>query len=337
MARILITGSRGVIGTYLTRILAEKGHETFGVDLHHGVGEVGWEQQMSETAASYARCDVADFRQLERVFNTFGAFDFVYHAAAEFGRWNGEDYYEQVWRTNAIGTKNVIRLQETLGFKLVHFSTSEVYGDYDDVMKEEVMDLVEIKQLNDYAMSKWVNEMQVRNSRILNGTDTVIVRLFNTYGPGEWYHPYRSVNAKFCFSALSGLPVTVYKGHTRTSTYLQDTCAALANIPENFKSGEVYNIDGLQRHSIEELAEIVWRGAKADPRLITYRPAEVLTTTNKKADSSKAVRDLRFRVTVTLEEGIARTLEWMKSYYFNGNRHLSEFPVSLGIGQPLAT
>jgi len=324
MSRILITGSKGVIGTYLTRILAERGHEIFGVDLHHGLGEVGWEQQMSETSASYARCDVADFRQLERVFSAFGPFAFVYHAAAEFGRWNGEDYYEQVWRTNAIGTKNVIRLQEKLGFKLIHFSSSEVYGDYGGVMKEEAMDLVEIKQLNDYAMSKWVNEMQIRNSRIMKGTDTVIVRLFNTYGPGEWYHPYRSVNSKFCFSALSGLPVTVYKGHSRTSTYLQDTCEALANIPQNFKSGEVYNIDGLQQHSIEELAEIVWRRAKADPGLITYRPAEVLTTKNKKADSSKAIRDLKFRVTVSLEEGVTRTLDWMRIYYSNGNHYPPE-------------
>jgi dTDP-glucose 4,6-dehydratase len=324
MSKMLITGSKGVVGTYLTRLLAKKGHEIFGIDLHHGIGEVGWEQQMSETTASYARCDVADFRQLERVFTAFGPFTFVYHAAAEFGRWNGEDYYEQVWRTNAIGTKNIIRLQERLGFKLVHFSTSEVYGDYDGLMNEEVMDLVEIKQLNDYAMSKWVNEMQIRNSRILKGTDTVVVLLLNTYGPGEWYHPYRSVNAKFCFSALSGLPVTVYKGHTRTSTYLPDTCEALANIPENFKSGEVYNIDGPHQHSIEELAEIVWRRAEADPALITYRPTEVQTTKNKKADSRKAIRDLGFRATVSLEEGVTRTLEWMKSYYFNRNHHSSE-------------
>ena len=51
-------------------------------------------------------------------------------AAAEFGRWNGEDFYETLWRTNAVGTKNVIRLQERLKFRLIHFSSSEVYGDW---------------------------------------------------------------------------------------------------------------------------------------------------------------------------------------------------------------
>ena len=66
----------------------------------------------------------------------------VYHLAAEFGRWNGEDYYENLWMTNAIGTKNVLRMQEREGFQAVYFSSSEVYGDYSGTMREEVMDQV---------------------------------------------------------------------------------------------------------------------------------------------------------------------------------------------------
>ena len=64
------------------------------------------------------------YRQLERVFDKLGPFDYVYHCAAEFGRWNGEDFYENLWRTNAVGTKNMIRLQEDRGFRLIHFSSS---------------------------------------------------------------------------------------------------------------------------------------------------------------------------------------------------------------------
>ncbi len=315
MAKILVTGSKGVIGSYLTKMLADRGHQVFGIDLFHTAGEVGWEQEMAKTEFTYSRCDVADFRQLARVFEKAGPFDFVYHTAAEFGRWNGEDFYEQVWRSNAIGTKNIIRLQEKLGFKLNHFSSSEVYGDWQDMMKEEVMESHEIKQLNDYALSKWVNEQQIRNSAVKHGTKTVIVRLFNTYGPGEWYHPYRSVNCKFCYHALKGLPILVYKGHFRTSTYLEDTCRTLCNIVDNFKPGEVYNIGGLEYHSIEELADIVWKIAGADRNLITYQASEILTTKSKKVDISKAVRDLDHKLTVTLEDGVKKTIDWMKSYY----------------------
>ncbi|MDO8500083.1 MAG: NAD(P)-dependent oxidoreductase [bacterium] len=315
MVKILVTGSKGVVGSYLTRMLSQKGHGVFGIDLFHGVGETGWEHEMSKGGFTYARCDVSDFRQLERVFQRAGPFDFVYHAAAEFGRWNGEDYYEQVWRSNAIGTKHIIRLQEKLGFKLIHFSSSEVYGDFSDVMAEKVMDEHEVKQLNDYALSKWVNEQQIRNSAIQHGTKTVVVRLFNTYGPGEWYHPYRSVNCKFCYHALHGIPVVVYKGHFRTSTYLEDCCRTLSNIAENFKSGETYNIGGLEYHDIETLADIIWKYTGADRSLIRYEESEVLTTKSKKVDITKAVRDLDHKLTVPLEEGVKKTIDWMREYY----------------------
>ena len=208
MSKILVTGSEGVVGKSLCRILRSRGHDVFGIDLMHKPGEVGFEHEMAQTQWNYARCDVADYRQLERIFEV-DTFDFVYHAAAEFGRWNGEDFYEQVWRTNAIGTKNILKLQEWHNFKLIFFSSSEVYGDYQDVMSEDVMAIKPIRQMNDYAMSKWVNETQIRNSIIEHETKTVIVRLFNTYGPGETYHPYRSVNAKFCYHALHGIPITV--------------------------------------------------------------------------------------------------------------------------------
>jgi dTDP-glucose 4,6-dehydratase len=315
MARIIVTGSKGTVGTWLTKILTERGHDVFGVDLYHNLGEVGWEHEMSKGEFKYSRCDVSDFRQIQRVFEKAGPFEFVYHTAAEFGRWNGEDFYEQVWRSNAIGTKNIIRMQEKLGFKLVHFSSSEVYGDYPGTMFESVMDSVEVKQMNDYALSKWVNEQQVRNSNIMHGTKTVIVRLFNTYGPGEWYHPYRSVNCKFCYHALMGIPVVVYKGHTRTSTFLEDTCRTLANIADNFIAGEIYNIGGKEHHDIETLVQTVWKHAGANPDLIEYRDSEILTTKDKVVDVSKSVRDLNHKNSISLDDGVKATIEWMKDYY----------------------
>ena len=307
MARILVTGSRGVVGSYLVPMLRAKGHSVFGIDLFHALGEVGWEHEMNKHTFDYARCDVADFRQLERIFHKAGPFDFVYHTAAEFGRWNGEDYYEQVWRSNAIGTKNIIRLQEKLKFKLIHFSSSEVYGDYTGVMKEEIMDDIEIRQMNDYAMSKWVNEMQIGNSALMHGTQSVIVRLFNTYGPGEWYHPYRSVNAKFCYHALHDMPIVVYRGHYRTSTYLEDTCRTLVAIVDNFQPGRVYNIGGDEYHDIETLAKLIWEYVGANPSLVEYRDSEILTTKSKKVDISRAVQDLGHALTTTLEDGVKKT------------------------------
>jgi dTDP-glucose 4,6-dehydratase len=314
--RILVTGSKGTVGKWLTSILQERGHDVFGVDLRHDVGEIGWQQSMADTKFSYARCDIGDFRQIERVISKAGSFDLVYNAAAEFGRWNGEDFYEQLWRTNAIGTKNIIRLQEEHGFKLVHFSSSEVYGDWPGLMREDIMDKVEVKQLNDYALSKWVNEQQIANSRIQHNTESVIVRLFNTYGPGEFYHPYRSVNCKFIYHAIKGLPVTVYRNHTRTSTYLEDTCRTIANIADNFIAGETYNIGGKEHHNIEELVDIIWDYTNGDRNLISYKDTEILTTKDKIVDVSKSELHLNHQNTVSLEDGLHQTIDWMKFHEY---------------------
>lgn len=299
MSKILITGIKGVVGSNLAQQLRDRGHDVFGIDLMH-TDDYG-----------YKRCDISEYRQIESLFKTH-QFDFVYNTAAEFGRWNGEDYYEQLWKTNVIGTKNIIRLQEEYRFKLIHFSSSEVYGDYFFTMEEDVMDKYAIHQMNDYAMTKWVNEMQIRNSVTQFGTSSVIVRLFNTYGAGETYHPYRSVIARFCHHALKGLPILVYKRYFRTSTYIDDACRTLANITDNFKAGEVYNIGGDEYHDIELLADLVWKHAGADRNLIQYADSDLLTTRIKKVDCKKAVRDLDHQNTITLEEGIKKTLEWMK-------------------------
>lgn len=312
---VLVTGGLGTVGTGLINELRARGHRVVSCDLHHQPDEVGFSLRPDVANPTYARCDVGEFRQIERVFETLGPFDYVYHCAAEFGRWNGEDFYETLWRTNVIGTKNIIRLQERLKFRLIHFSSSEVYGDWPELMTESVMDEYEIKQMNDYAMTKWVNEMQIKNSAIQYQTESVVVRLFNTYGPGEYYSPYRSVNCRFLYCALNRLPFTVFRGHSRTSTFLADTVHTVANISENFKPGETYNIGGVADHSIEELAEVVLKVTGADPGLVAYHDSEVLTTRIKRVDISKAVRDLGHKHSYKLEEGMGITADWMRRVY----------------------
>ena len=311
---ILVTGGLGAVGSYLVKELRARGNNVFVCDLPH------------HHDPNYARCDVGEYRQVERLWTGGGwepgyapkarKFDYVYHLAAEFGRWNGEDYYERVWRTNAVGTKNILRMQEREGFKAIYFSSSEVYGDYDQVMAEDVMDKVEVRQMNDYALSKWVNEQQVLNSAIQFKTRSVRVRLFNTYGPGEHYSPYRSVICLFSYRALHDIPYTVYRNYKRTSTYIDDMARTLANISERFEPGEVYNIGGEDYHSIEEASDIILRlTGKQASKLVTYKDSEILTTRQKLVDCTKARRDLDHRCTVRLEEGIRNTLDWMRATY----------------------
>jgi dTDP-glucose 4,6-dehydratase len=198
---------------------------------------------------------------------------------------------------------------------MIFTSSSEVYGDYRGIMTEDVPDRIAIRQMNDYAMSKWVNEMQILNSADRFATETVRVRLFNTYGPGEYYSDYRSAICVFIFRAIHNLPYVVYTKHKRTSSYIDDTVRTLASIAEDFKPREVYNIAGSELHNMKHVSDIILNYLGKDDSLVAYRDEEEATTLDKKVDTSKAARDLGHESTVSLEEGIARTVEWQKGIY----------------------
>lgn len=299
--RILVTGGLGFIGTNLVAELEKRGHDVWVCDL----GQSG--------KSKYFRCDVSKYRQLEKVIGE-SYFDYVYHLAAEYGRWNGEDYYENLWLTNVVGTKNLIRLQDVYRFKMVFFSSAEVYGDYEGVMYEDVMDKIPIKQMNDYALTKWVGELQVLNSAKMFGTEAVRVRPVNCYGPHEYYSPYRGVIPMFIYKVLMNEPYTVYLGHRRIFDYVEDTCQTLANIVKNFKAGEVYNIGGKEEWEVDikQVSDLILGILKKDDGLVKYVDAEPFTTKTKHIDFSKARRDLKHNPKVGLEEGLFRTIEWTK-------------------------
>ncbi len=302
--KVLVTGGTGFIGSNLVPELESRGHEVWVCDLGQSEGP------------NYIRGDVSQYRQLERIFQEHG-FDYVYHLAAEYGRWNGEDYYENLWLTNVVGTKNMLRLQEKEGFRMVFFSSAEVYGDYDGIMSEDVMDRVPIKQMNDYAMTKWVGELAVLNSAAMFGTETVRVRPVNAYGPHEHYSPYRGVVPNFIYKALKDEPYTVYLGHRRIFDYVEDTCRTFANIIENFKAGEVYNVGGKEEweHEIKYVSDLILEHLSKDDSGVTYKEAEPFTTRVKHMDFSKARQDLGHEPKTPLEAGIPRTIEWMRRVY----------------------
>lgn len=305
--KILVTGGAGFIGTNLVNELRSRGHEVTALDLLHN------------DRNDYIRADVKNYRQVERVFEN-DKFDYVYHLAAEYGRWNGEGYYENLWETNVIGTKHMIRLQEQLGFRMIFFSSAEVYGDYDGIMSEDVMEKNPIKdtyQMNDYAITKWAGELMCMNSATMFNTETVRVRPVNCYGPHEHFHPYKGFIPLFIYHSLFNKPYTVYKGHKRIIDYVEDTARTFANIVDNFIPGEAYNVGSKQEweHDIKEYSDMVLNAVGRDDSIVTYKEAEAFTTKVKTIDFSKAIRDLKHDPQVSPEEGIEKTVEWMKWYY----------------------
>src|SRR5581483_8165097 len=282
MYNILVTGGRGFIGTNLTRELRQRGHTVHTSDVLQGEDPL------------HHKADVGVYQQMDQLFRK-QRFEYVFHLAAEYGRWNGEDHYENLWQTNVIGTKNLLRLQEQHRFRMIFFSNAEVYGDYDELMSEDVMDRVDIKQMNDYAITKWAGELQCLNSATMFGTETVRIRPVGCYGPHEYYSPYRGVIPIFVYHCLRQKPFTVHRGHRRIFDFVEDTCRTIANIADNFIPGEVYNVGGKEDWvtDIEELADLILQETRASPRLAQYKEAEPFTTRVKIVDFSKARRHLR--------------------------------------------
>jgi len=304
MSKMLITGGRGFIGTNLVAELQKRGHTVFTCDILQG-----------EDPQHY-KIDCGEYQQIDWLFNKH-KFDFVYHLAAEYGRWNGEDHYQNLWQTNVIGTKNMLRLQEKHRFKMVFFSSAEVYGDYDGLMTEDVMEKIPLKQMNDYAISKWAGELQCLNNAAMFGTETVRVRPVGCYGPHEYYSPYRGVIPIFVYHCLKNKPFKVYGGHKRIFDYVEDTCRTFANISDHFIPGEVYNIGSNEKWVVDitTLAKLVIELIGADPQLANYQKEEGFTTKVKIVDYSKSRRDLKHEARIDLREGLIRYIKWMKKIY----------------------
>lgn len=298
--KVAVTGHLGTIGRPLVKALRAAGHEVVGIDLRHDADGV--------------RADVADYRQLEAALPK--DVELVYHLAAEFGRYNGEHFYENLWRTNAIGTKNVLMLQKERGFKLVFASSSEVYGErHTEEALSETMPIEPALASNDYAVSKMVNEAQILNAQKQWGSQTMTLRFFNAYGPGEFYHSYRSVVCLFAYRALKGLPYTVYEGYHRVFQYIDDLVDTLARCVDRFTPGLIANVGGTEYCSVHDLHDEICRHIPSAADHVEFLPEEKHNVVSKRPHLGRARIHLGHDPVVKLAEGLPRTIEWMRQTY----------------------
>jgi len=303
--KVLVTGSQGTLGRPLVRELESRGHDVWGCDLQHG-------------EKKEIRADVAEARQLERVFSIVQP-EICYHLAAEFGRKNGEDYPEQLWRSNCIGTRNVIDACVCHKTFLAFASSSEAYGDGADLgeMKEDIL-LSHVPNFhNEYALTKWTNEKQIQIAIRHRGLDAAILRFFNAYGPGEEYNDYRSVVCLFIYRMMKGLPITAYRDYHRAFMYVDDWARTVSNCTNRMSAinGEAINISGTEDCEMEELVKKIFFKLGRCSSQVNYLTKEEANVVNKRPSVLKAQTLLDHRCDVGLDEGLDRTIAWMKKFY----------------------
>ena len=337
---IFITGINGVLGSVLAKELRLRGHYVAGCDLAHS------------SDPNIIRADIAERRQLtdalqivdgHSTFNPTGhGIDLVYHFAAEFGRHNGQFYYEDLWRTNCIGTRNVIEECHKRGIPMVFSSSSEAYGMSElyangSPLQEEMLDDFAPQFHTEYALSKWTNERQIFTAVRNNGLKAIVLRFFNVYGPPERFSPFRSVVSQFTWNLLNGLPLTVNLEGKRSHLWIGDWVRTVANIAtldrlREFHSDPtkvwlgaggtpgvpVFNIGGTEYEPISELYKRILdaaryvRGVGLSEPIVRYQKSEMQNSATKESDNTLATLFLGHNPTMPLNKGLLETVKWME-------------------------
>lgn len=315
MARYLVTGGAGFIGSHLVEQLLVRGHDVSVVDdLSTGRAanlEAATAAARAAGASGSPVCTVGDLADLTVATSAVAGMDYVLHQAAmpSVPRSVADPISSN--RTNVDATLNVLVAARDAGVKRVVFAgSSAVYGDAPEMPKHEDMPT---RPLSPYALQKLVGEQYLSLFTSLYGLETVSTRYFNVFGPRQDpSSPYSGVISLFVRAALDGTPPTIYGdgGQTRDFTYVSNVVdGVLRAAVTPGVAGQVINVATNGRVSLNQLWDEVQR-LLGTSLTASYGPVRAGDVRDSQAAIDKADRLLGYRPSVTFEEGLRRTVEW---------------------------
>ncbi|RCX33063.1 NAD-dependent epimerase [Thioalbus denitrificans] len=332
--KILITGAAGFIGSTLALRLLARGDTVVGVDNLNDYYDVSLKEARLDRCRAHAgfrfeRLDIADRPAMERLFREEG-FDAVMNLAAQAGvRYSIENPSAYV-DANLVGFGNILEGCRHSGVKhLVFASSSSVYGANTKLPFSEHHNVDHPVSL--YAATKKANELMAHSYAHLYGLACTGLRFFTVYGP--WGRPDMAL-FKFTKGILEGTPIPVFnEGRMiRDFTYIDDIVEGVVRVidtpaaPDPAWSGEapdpatsyapfrVFNIGNNQPVELLRYIEVLEAclGRKARMDLLPMQPGDVSATM---ADTAELERAVGFRPATTVEEGVAKFVEWYREYY----------------------
>lgn len=303
---VLVTGGAGAIGARLVEHLIDAGEEVVVLD--------DLSSNCSEDLPAGADLVVGDVCDAGLVSQLCREADTVFHLAALFANQNSVEHPVKDLRTNAEGTLNVLD-----GARLGHCrsvvvaSSSCVYGDVNPMSEE-----VHLGRLDTpYAISKLAAEHYCRYFAAHYSLPVSMLRLFNSYGPGDRPGMYRSVIPNFIAASLRGesLVITGTGEETRDFTYVDDVVQAFRLASDQTPSlghrQRVFNIGTGTETSIAWLAETINRltGNLAETKFVSRRGWDGIP--KRRAETALATQVLGFTAQVSIEAGLRATVEWL--------------------------
>ncbi len=257
--KALITGGAGFIGSHLSELLLDEGHEVWVLD-DLSTGSLENVEHLRDRDSFHLVVDSVLHPSVvnELVYKC----DVVYHLAAAVGVRLIVEQPVQTLVTNLRGTELVLEHCHRFGKRVLVASTSEVYGDHREERPLEETDRriygPTTQKRWAYADSKAMDEFLALAHHVEHDLDCIIARLFNTVGPRQ-SGQYGMVVPTFVQRALSGAPLEIHGDgeQTRCFCHVADTIRALAGLMDDGVSGEIYNIGSEERISINDLAQRV--------------------------------------------------------------------------------
>jgi nucleoside-diphosphate-sugar epimerase len=308
--KVVVTGAAGFIGSHLAESLLKDGCDVVGIDAFVDF----YPREVKERNLARAR-DHRAFRLIEGRLQEMDLAEslegaaVVYHLAAQAGvrsSW-GRDFGAYT-EHNVLGTQRLLEAAVAARLpRLVYSSSSSVYGDAEALpLREDTP----CRPVSPYGVTKLAAEHLVHLYARNHGLPAVSLRYFTVYGPRQ--RPDMAFH-RFLAAALAGEPVRVFGDgrQTRDFTFVDDIIAATRAAADSGRLGCVYNVGGGERVSINDVLALAGE--------VTGRPLSVLREESQRgdmrdtlADTSSARRDLGFRSTVTLREGLAREWAWIR-------------------------
>jgi UDP-glucuronate 4-epimerase len=332
--RILVTGTAGFIGAALAQRLLDRGDEVYGFDNHNdyydpALKEARLARFVDHPNYTHQRADLADSAAVDQAFAAFQPQRVVNLAAQAGVRYSLQNPRAYV-QSNLVGFVNILEAcrHGKVGH-LVYASSSSVYG-ANRKMPFALEDAVD-HPVSLYAASKKANELMAHTYSHLYGLPTTGLRFFTVYGP--WGRPDMSP-ILFADRISRGEPIDVFNHghHSRDFTYIDDIVEGViraldhpaepdpaydAEHPNPATSSapyRVYNIGNDQPVQLMRFIELLEQnlGRTAEKRLLPMQPGDVADTW---ADVSALRRDVGYAPATSIEDGVARFVEWYRGYY----------------------
>jgi GDP-mannose 4,6-dehydratase len=306
--KVLVTGASGFIGSHLVEELIKRGDQVTALNEYNSFGDTGW---LKEVAGDFETID-GDVRDSEFIRKLVETIDSVYNLASliaiPYSYQAGRSYFE----TNTFGLLNLVEALKGTDKRLVHVSTSEVYGTPKNV---PIRETDAINPQSPYAASKAAADSLVSAYTKSFDLNTLVIRPFNTFGPRQSMRAIIPTVASQVLSDSTEICIGNLESK-RDMTYVSDTVAGIILGMESNLRDDVIHLGTGQTHSVLQIVNYI-QEITGTAKKITIESHRIRPINSEiqvlQSDPQKAIDLLAWNPQTEFKNGLSLTIDWISN------------------------